>query len=319
MVALAKPKRCDLAQSPLAREVLRGLTTMPKRIPAKFFYDVEGSRLFEEITRQPEYYPTRTELRILQDHATEIAALIAPGAALVEFGSGACTKVKLLLDAMPRLGAYVPVDISADFLSGQVQALREAYPGLPVYPVAADFTQAFALPAAVERMPRAGFFPGSTIGNFEPHDAAAFLRQARAILGPDAVMIVGADLVKDPAILHAAYNDKAGVTRAFNLNILKRLNRELQGEFDPATFEHHAFFNRERQRIEMHLASLKRQKVRVAGTLVEFRAGETIHTENSYKYSPDSFAALARGAGWKPIAMWTDAQKYFSIHALSAH
>jgi dimethylhistidine N-methyltransferase len=300
-----------------AGDVIAGLRASPKRIPAKYFYDREGSRLFEEITRLPEYYPTRSEIKILRTHARDIVQLIPAGAAMVEFGSGACIKMRILLDAADKLLAYVPVDISADFLEQEAAGLRKARPSLSVYPVGADFTKPFTLPAAVKTLPHVGFFPGSTIGNFEPYEAAAFLRNAGQILGRGALLIVGVDLEKDPAVLHAAYNDAAGITEKFNRNLLVRINRELDGNFDLSKFEHHAFYNREQHRIEMHLASIKRQKVRVAGTAIDFRAGETIHTENSYKYSPQSLAALARGAGWNPVAMWTDAQNYFAVHALT--
>ncbi len=306
----------DSDRDAFAADVISGLTASPKRLSPKYFYDHEGSRLFEEITQVDEYYPTRAELEILTDNAAEIAALIPDGASLIEFGSGACSKVRILLDAAPQLSSYVPVDISGDFLEFEAGALAKDYPNLPIIPVTADFTKVFALPDQVQDRARAGFFPGSTIGNFDPHDAASFLRNAADTLGKGAVMIVGVDLVKDPAVLHAAYNDKAGVTAKFNLNLLRRMNRELSGNFKLDTFEHHAFFNREKSRIEMHLASTKRQKVRVADSSFEFRAGETIHTECSYKYSPDTFRALARGASWKPVKMWTDRSGLFAVHAL---
>jgi dimethylhistidine N-methyltransferase len=210
----------------------------------------------------------------------------------------------------------VPVDISSEMLVQEAGDLRRDYPRLAVLPVEADFTRPFSLPAAAAGMAHVGFFPGSTIGNFEPHEACSFLRHAGRMLGRGATLIIGIDLVKDSRILNAAYNDKAGITARFNLNLLARINRELDGNFDLANFSHHAFYNSDRRRIEMHLASNKRQKVRVAGRLFEFRAGETIHTENSYKYTLDSFAALARGSGWQPISAWTDAGANFSIHAL---
>jgi dimethylhistidine N-methyltransferase len=318
MAALQQPAPFVLSDSAFAQDVVTGLTSTPKRVPPKYFYDAEGSRLFDQIAQQPEYYPTRCELEILEKNAAEIAALVPAGAALIEFGSGPATKIRILLDAMPSLAAYVPVDISSDFLEQEAAVVRGAYPKINVAPVAADFVKPFTLPPDIEKLPRAGFFPGSTIGNFEPHEACAFLRHVRNILGTGAVLIVGVDLIKDPRIVHAAYNDKAGITEKFNLNLLTRINRELDGNIDPATFEHHAFYNRERQRIEMHLASHKRQKVRIAGTTIDFRAGETIHTENSYKYSIQSFTALARGSGWTPVTVWTDAKNYFSVHALRA-
>jgi dimethylhistidine N-methyltransferase len=221
-----------------------------------------------------------------------------------------------VLSAATKLAAYVPVEISTEFLHAQMAALRREYPKVAILPVAADFTKPFDLPEAARTMPRVGFFPGSTIGNFEPHEAAAFLRHAGRILGADATFIIGVDLVKDTQVLKSAYNDSEGVTAKFNLNVLARINRQLGAKFDLASFEHHAFFNRGRSRIEMHLASLKRQRVKVCGECIDFRAGETIHTESSYKYTLESFGALARGAGWSPLAVWTDADNYFSVHAL---
>ncbi len=299
-----------------AADVIAGLTAMPKRLPPKYFYDVAGSELFEHITTLPEYYPTRCELAILRDHAADIAALIPQGAALIEFGSGASVKTRIVLGAAKGLAAYVPVDISADFLERQAAELRKEHPGVAMLPVAADFSKPFELPIAIEGMPRVGFFPGSTIGNLEPHEACTFMRQAGETLGHGAVFIVGVDLIKDQRVLQKAYNDKQRVTAKFNLNLLTRINRELGANFNVAAFEHHAFYNREKSRIEMHLASMKRQKVRLCGETIEFRAGETIHTENSYKYSIESFGAMARGSGWTPIEVWTDADKCFSVHAL---
>ncbi|HEY3678234.1 MAG TPA: L-histidine N(alpha)-methyltransferase, partial [Bradyrhizobium sp.] len=217
-----------------------------------------------------------------------------------------------------RIGAYVPVDISGDFLQGQADALRRDFPGLGVYPVAADFTAPFALPAEIAGMPKVGFFPGSTLGNFEPHEACAFLRSAREILGDGAQMIIGVDLEKDERVLYDAYNDAAGVTARFNLNVLVRINRELGGNFDLSAFTHRAIYNRERHRIEMHLISKKSQTVRMLGTSFAFRTGESIHTENSYKYSIERFTALARGSGWTTRESWTDAAGMFSVHALVA-
>jgi len=321
MVALARsrrplPKRDGM--SPFAADVIEGLGDNPKHIPAKYFYDARGSELFEEITDQPEYYPTRCEMEVLRHKASEIAALIPQDAAVVEFGSGSNKKARLLLAAAPHLAAYVPVDISGEMLEREAAELRADFPKLDVLPVAADFCYPFDLPqAARDASVRVGFFPGSTIGNFEPHEAAAFLRNAAKILGANGKIIIGADLVKPVEVLNAAYNDAAGVTAAFNLNLLVRMNRELGGNFRLECFEHHAFFNRERSRVEMHLASLKRQKVKVAGETFEFRAGETIHTENSYKYSLDSLRALARGVGWLPAGAWTDGQDYFSIQAFN--
>jgi L-histidine Nalpha-methyltransferase len=314
--ALAEAHLPDEQTTAFAREAIEDLSQQPKKLSPKYFYDAAGSELFEAITRLPEYYPTRTELAILKERGGEISRIIPEHAALVEFGAGATTKVRLLLNHC-KFAAYVPVDISGDFLTAQANGLKRDFPSLGIYPVAADFTTPFELPKAVATMPKVGFFPGSTIGNFEPHEACAFLRNAGRILGPGATLIVGADLIKPTEILNAAYSDKAGVTAKFNLNLLVRINRELRGTFKLDTFEHHAFYNGERHRVEMHLASLKRQKVKVAGETIEFRAGETIHTENSYKYSIASLGALARGAGWQPAGAWTDARDYFSIQAFT--
>jgi dimethylhistidine N-methyltransferase len=291
-----------------AADVLAGLTAKPKRLPPKYFYDAAGSALFERITELPEYYPTRCEIALLRDHAPAIASLFPPGCALIEFGSGSSKKARILFGAAATVEAYVPVDISGDFLQQDAAQLRRDFPRLAVHPLIADFTKAFALPAPIAALPRVGFFPGSTIGNFERHEAAQFLRHAGGVLGDGAVLIIGVDLVKDTKILCPAYNDAEGVTAKFNLNLLARINRELAANFDLTAFEHHACYNREHDRIEMYLASTKRQKVRVAGKAITFRAGETIHTENSYKYTVDAFEALARGADWSPLAVWTDGQ-----------
>ena len=313
--ALAHAHLPDEQTSAFARDAVDDLSQHPKRLSPKYFYDAVGSELFEAITRLPEYYPTRTELGILRKKSREIAAIIPDGAALVEFGAGATTKVRLLLENR-SFDAYVPVDISGDFIRAQADALRRDFPKLAVYPLVADFTAPFALPGAIAAMPKVGFFPGSTIGNFEPHEACRFLRSAREILGEGAQMIVGADLEKDERVLYEAYNDAAGVTARFNLNLLVRMNRELGGNFDVSGFTHRAIYNRERHRIEMHLISKKSQTVRMLGTSFSFRRGESIHTENSYKYSIDRFAALARASGWKVRESWTDQAKMFSVHAL---
>src|SRR4030081_2218813 len=315
--ALAKAHRFDEQTTAFAGDVIDDLSQHPKRLSPKYFYDATGSELFEQITLLPEYYPTRTELGILRDRASEISAIIPEGAALVEFGAGATTKVRLLLNEC-AFGAYVPVDISGDFLKAQADALRKDCPGVDLYPVAADFTAPFALPEAVAAMPKVGFFPGSTLGNFEPHEACAFLRSARDILGHGAQMVIGVDLEKDERVLSRAYNDAAGVTARFNLNVLHRINRELGGNFELSAFIHRAIYNRDRHRIEMHLISRKTQTVRVLGRSFSFRAGETIHTESSYKYSLERFTALARSAGWKPLESWTDNAGMFSVHALVA-
>ena len=304
------------ASDSFADHVIAGLGDSPKWLSAKYFYDAAGSDLFEQITRLPEYYPTRTELKILRRNARAMAAAIPLAAALVEFGAGSSRKARILIESAPQIAAYVPVDISAEFLSQEAAAVRRDIPGIAVLPVVADFTRDFELPPQVRARPRVGFFPGSTIGNFEPEDAAEFLRQAGRILGAGATMIVGVDRIKDEAALNAAYDDAAGVTARFNLNILTRMNRELGGDFDLAAFRHRAFYNVAGHRIEMHLESLKDQTVTVAGRTFEFRTGETIHTENSYKYTVESFRALAESAGWRPVACWTDANDWFAVHAL---
>ncbi|WP_232630893.1 L-histidine N(alpha)-methyltransferase [Methylobacterium sp. Leaf118] len=297
-------------------DVWDGLAGTPKTLPAKYFYDSAGSALFEEITVLPEYYPTRTELGILDDRGPEIAALLPAGAALVEFGSGSTAKLRRLLRHLPGLSAYVPVDVSEAFLHAQAETLRADFPDLSVQPVAADFTRSFALPPSLSEGARAGFFPGSTIGNFEPGEATRLLDVFGRILGEGATLIIGVDLVKDRDVLEAAYDDAAGVTAAFNLNLLHRINRDLGGAIDPDSFAHRALFNAEASRIEMHLVSRQAQTIRVGGRSFAFAEGESIHTENSYKYTLEGFRALAARAGWAPVTAWTDPNGLFSVHAL---
>lgn len=316
---LAIPDGLDgAARNSFRDDVRAGLAGRPKTLPAKYFYDARGSQLFDEITRLPEYYPTRTELRILEDNAAALGRAVPPGAALVEFGAGSARKVRILLSRMPGLAAYVPVDVSGEFLNAEARALRADHPGLAVEPVVADFTADFALPPRAAHRPLVGFFPGSTIGNFEPHAARALLRRFGALLGPGSTLILGVDLVKDDSTLNAAYDDAAGVTARFNLNLLVRINRELGGDIDLAAFAHRAFFNRELSRIEMHLVSRRPQTVTAAGRRFHFAEGETIHTENSYKYTPDSFRDLAASAGWSTAATMTDAAALFAVLVLRA-
>jgi L-histidine Nalpha-methyltransferase len=297
-----------------AADVLAGLRAKPKAIAPKYFYDLAGSALFDRITQLPEYYPTRCEISILQNNAPAIASMFPPGSALIEFGSGSSRKARILLSAAASVDAYVPVDISGDFLQQDLVQLKRDLPHLTVYPLVEDFTKPFAFPPALACLPRVGFFPGSTIGNFEPEEARGLLRHIGAMLGPGALLVVGIDLVKDDDTLFRAYNDAEGVTAKFNLNLLTRINRELGGDFDLAAFHHRAFFNRARSRIEMHLESGRRQRVHIKGVTIDFDAGETIHTENSYKYTVDSFQAVARGAGWSPVRVFTDGM--FAVHAL---
>ena len=297
-------------------DVRVGFAKPQKALSPKYFYDAAGSALFEDITRLPEYYPTRTEIGILDARGPEIGAMLPAGAALVEFGSGSTVKLRRLLDNLADLAAYVPVDVSGDFLVAQAAALRMDFPDLRVEPLIADFTQDFDLPTTLDGLPRAGFFPGSTVGNFEPAEAEALLRRFARILGSGAHLIVGVDLVKDVGVLEAAYDDAAGVTAAFNLNLLTRINRELAGRFDLPSFAHRAVFNVAASRIEMHLLARQAQVVRVGSETFAFAAGETIHTESSYKYTLETFRALAERAGWTWLTAWTDPQGLFSVHAL---
>lgn len=308
-----------IAHSPASgfrADVFEGLSRRQKSLPAKYFYDERGSVLFDEITRLPEYYLCRAESEILAQRASDIAELGRDRAALVEFGSGSFRKALLILQASPWISTYIPCDISGEFLETQQRAIRSAYPRLNVVPAVADFTQAMRLPAAVPEKGRMGLFLGSTIGNFDPAEARAIFANFARILGPSALLLVGADIVKDAATLERAYDDSQGVTAQFNLNLLARINRELSAEFDLSRFAHRAVFDQSRSRIEMHLVSRCDQVVRVDGRAITFRAGETIHTENSYKYTPASFAALARAAGWRTVQSWRDAQGLFSVHAL---
>lgn len=300
--------------------VLRGLSHKPRAIPAKYLYDAQGSALFDAICTLPEYYLTRTETGILRQHAGEIAALAGPGCVLVEFGSGSSVKSRLLIEALPDLAAYVPIDISRQHLDATALRLKNDYPWLSVEPVCADYMALTALPAgrATGTRRHLGFFPGSTIGNLEPEEASAFLRRARALLGPDGCLVLGVDLKKDPQRLHDAYNDSAGVTAAFTLNLLRRMNRELGADFDLGGFEHEAFYNAAEGRIEIYLKSLRPQTVRVGGTTFSFGAGERIHTEYSYKYEDAEIAALARGAGFAIARTWTDPARLFAVCFLAA-
>jgi L-histidine Nalpha-methyltransferase len=309
----AAPESATLA---FLDDVRAGLSRPQKALSPKYFYDAAGSDLFEAITRLPEYYPTRTEIGILDRSGPEIAALLPAHAALVEFGSGSTVKLRRLLEHLETLAAYVPVDVSGTFLKSQAEALKADLPQLRVEPVVADFTRDFDLPHSLDGLPRAGFFPGSTIGNFEPAEAEGLLRRFGRILGEGAHMIVGVDLVKDAATLERAYDDAAGVTAAFNLNLLTRINRELAGRFDLDAFAHRAVFNPSASRIEMHLVSRNAQDVRVGSDTFAFAEGETIHTESSYKYTVATFRALAERAGWTWLKVWTDPQGLFSVHAL---
>lgn len=313
----AKPLAARDARQQFEDDVVAGLSAPQKFLSAKYFYDAAGSDLFEGITRQPEYYPTRTELGILDTKGAEIAAHLPARANLVELGSGSTVKVRRLLVHRPDLAAYVPVDVSESFLHSEAEGLAADFPNLAIAPVAADFTRAFTLPDGLSHDAVAGFFPGSTIGNFEPPQATHLLAHFGRVLGRGASLIVGVDLVKDRSVLEAAYDDAAGVTAAFNLNLLVRIRGELGAALDVDGFAHRAFFNADASRIEMHLVSLRAQTIRLAGHAFAFNEGETIHTENSYKYTLDGFRALSSEAGWTPKAAWTDPDGLFSIHALT--
>ncbi|MBL8485186.1 MAG: L-histidine N(alpha)-methyltransferase [Rhodocyclaceae bacterium] len=299
------------------RALLAGLAANPRSVPPKYFYDAAGSALFDRICALPEYYPTRTEIGILRERGADIAACVGAGAHIIEFGAGSVVKIRLLLDALYAPAAFVPIDISGEHLHAAARSLRRDYPQLAITPVVGDFTAPLALPALPAGARRVGFFPGSSIGNFTPCEAQHFLRQAAHLLRGGG-MLIGADLVKDPAILHAAYNDAQGVTAAFNRNLLERARRELDAEVDTAGFDHYAFYNVPQQRVEMHLVSRHRQHITVAGQRFEFAPGSAIHTENSYKYTLDGFRALAVAAGFRPGPVWCDANAWFSLHWLEA-
>jgi dimethylhistidine N-methyltransferase len=304
--------------SDFARDMLNALGQSPHSISPKYFYDSAGSRLFDRICELPEYYPTRTELSMLAQRAAEIAALAGPRAEIVEFGAGSCAKVRLLLQAFDRPARYLPIDISGDHLHASAAELRREFAGLDVLPVAADYTQRLLLPASLPGAGRRlGFFPGSTLGNFTPDEALHFLRVAGRVLRGGALLL-GADLVKDPSVLHAAYNDAQGVTAAFNLNLLARANRELGADFALDQFAHYAFYNAPLQRIEMHLISRRNQTVSLCGRRFELAEGESMHTENSYKFTIDGLRALALSAGFTPGPVWTDPRQLFSVHWLHA-
>jgi dimethylhistidine N-methyltransferase len=300
------------------RAVLDGLSRSPRAIPARFLYDARGSQLFDQICELPEYYLTRTETRILRACAAEIASLAGPGRALIEYGSGSSVKSRLLLDALQGLSAYAPIDISRDHLDATTAQLRHDYPGLRVEPVCGDYMAIETLPDTVPAARRLGFFPGSTIGNLTLDEARDFLRRARALVGDGGAMVIGVDLRKDPALLHAAYNDSAGVTAAFTLNLLRRVNRELDGTLDLAGFAHEAFYNAAEGRIEIYARSLRSQTAMVAGWRFMFAAGERIHTEYSYKYDDRTFAALVDGTGFNIGRTWTDDDGFFAVHYLVA-
>jgi len=293
-------------------DVLAGLAAPIKAIPARWFYDRRGSELFEEITRLPEYYPTRTETALLERHAPEVGAMVGEGRAVVEFGSGSSAKTPLLLRRVAP-SAYVPIDISGDFLRDSARQLAEEFAGLPVLPVEADFMRPIRLPEAVAEAPKLGFFPGSTIGNLVPRTGVDLLRAMKDTLGEGSYLLIGMDRIKDPAILIRAYDDAAGVTAEFNLNLLHRINRELDGDIPVDAFRHRAIWNDDKGRIEMHLEAQRDVRFGVDGCAFAMKRGETIHTENSHKYGDRDSRLLLRAAGWGVVKQWTDPDDQFAI------
>lgn len=305
-------------ETDFGQDLLLAFAQRPRAIAPKYFYDAQGSALFERICELPEYYPTRVESAILREHADEMADLMGAHAEIVEFGAGACDKVRLLLARLASPACFRPIDISASALHEACGRLRREYPALCVEPLVADCFGDFDLPAPhPDARRRVGFFPGSTLGNFAPAEALHFLRRACAMLRGGGLLL-GVDLVKDPAVLHAAYNDRAGVTAAFNLNLLARANRELGTDFDLSRFVHYAFYNAPLQRVEMHLVSLCKQHLALGGVPHEMAEGETLHTENSYKYTIEGLRELASQAGFTPGPVWTDPDRRFSVHWLPA-
>lgn len=297
-----------------SEEILVGLTAKPKRLSPKFFYDERGSHLFTEITRQPEYYLTRTETLLLQTHAQEISEMIGEDFLLIEYGSGSSEKIRILLESL-KPSIYAPVDISRDFLADAAEALGREYPWLEVHATCVDFTNEFELPFTSEKR-RVSFFPGSSIGNFDRNEALEFLARIRRLVGDDGGLLIGVDMKKDEALLNRAYNDARGVTAAFNLNILEHLNREYDADFDLDSFAHEASYNQDLGCIQMFLISKKDQSVNVAGRVIDLQAGEKIHTENSHKYTVEEVIVMAETAGFTSSRVWQDDQKHFGVFYL---
>ncbi|WP_033920311.1 L-histidine N(alpha)-methyltransferase [Sphingomonas sp. 37zxx] len=304
--------QASLADPAFRADVLRGLAARPRAIPARWFYDRRGSELFERITDLPEYYPTRTEVTLLDQAAGALAQAVGPGRAVIEFGSGSSMKTPRLLRAVAP-AAYVPIDISGEFLRASAADLSRQFAGLAVHPVEADFMHPVPLPKAVADLPKLGFFPGSTIGNMTPASATDLLRAMRQSLGQGSLLLIGIDRVKDEAVLVPAYDDSAGVTAAFNLNLLERINRELGGTIPIDAFVHQAVWNDDASRIEMHLQAKRDIAFTVEGRGFDIAAGETIHTENSHKYGVRGARVLLRAGGWTPVAEWTDPQGWFAL------
>ncbi len=293
-------------------DVLAGLSAPIRAVPARWLYDRRGSELFEAITHLPEYYLTRTETKLLERHCVDVARIAGRGNAVIEFGSGASTKTRILLRAIDP-AAYVPIDISGEFLREAADGIRQEFPDLPVYPVEADFMGPIGLPAEVASLPKLGFFPGSTIGNLVPRTGVDLLRAMKETLGPGAWLLIGMDRIKHVDILERAYDDEAGITAEFNLNLLHRINRELGGTFPVDAFRHRAIWNDDKGRIEMHLEAIRDVAFEVAGVPFAMKAGETIHTENSHKYGPRDSRLLLRAAGWGVVEQWSDPDGRFAM------
>ena len=294
-------------------DVLQGLSKRPASIPPKYFYDAKGSQLFDAITKLPEYYQTRTEIAILQKNAEEIARHVGTGSLLIEPGGGSCAKVHILLDGL-RPTTYVPMDISRQHLQQATKELAVAFPWLDIHAVCTDFTQTMKLPSTIPESTKVAFFPGSSIGNFDPISAADFLTSIAEMVELGGFLLIGVDLKKDKSILQAAYNDAKNITAQFNLNLLHRINRELDADFDLSNWQHKAFYNEQKGRIEMHLVSLCEQQLSIGESKFIFTRGETIHSENSYKYTSQEFIQLAHQAGFQSIAQWNDEDNLFSVH-----
>lgn len=297
-------------------DVIEGLQQTTKSLPPKYFYDTNGSHYFDSICDLPEYYLYRTELTLLPSVALQLQSIIPDCTSVIEFGAGSLKKIQFLLDNLTTVNEFIPIDIAKDFLEAQCALLEKQYPHISVNPISGDFSKPLALPK-LEDKSVLGFFPGSTIGNFNPEDALHFLSNAGITLGDDSYLLIGVDTKKSPQVLHRAYNDENNMTAKFNLNLLTRINRELNGNFNINAFEHYAFYNAVKSRIEMHLVSKKKQTATISGTPIKFAQGESIHTECSYKYNPNEFQSLAEGAGWRTLHTWLSSDEYFAIYLLN--
>lgn len=315
MEAIEKRLREPTFQQRFEQEVVDGLSQSQKQLPSKYFYDSKGSRLFDEICDLNEYYPYRTEISMLPKISEDINSMLDRNHNIVEFGAGSLVKIRLLLNATKQVDSYIPIDIAHEHLHKACDILKSDFRELPIHPVVADFTQPVALQYPSES-PKLGFFPGSTIGNFIPDEAVQFLGNARKTLGGESMLLIGVDIKKDPAVLHNAYNDEAGITAAFNQNILQRINREIDGDFDLNSFHHYAYYNTQKGRIEMHLVSERNQTISIGKRQFSIMEGESIHTENSYKYTVSEFEKLAEQANWHVLQTWLDEKRLFSVHLL---